>query len=343
MDSSAKNAIKGGLLAFEKTIRFRTYSDPHALIAEVFEEVPYMAYYVHTYSLLSSPFGYELRPLYANKTFPKANIYRVFDMDTCIKVMRDAVEDSKDKIVIVANEDLDVGEAHRLFFKKYSPFFPNMTQLRLGGYPKMSGHVVYEVIIQYRIGRLKLSMMERAVDEIVENLAGKLFLPGMPNVAKAYLAHNYLASTVEYVIDHETDFSTSYTQSAYGAFVNHKCVCQGYAEAFKRLMDYAGIDCDVVSGQVVGSDGYHAWNIFATGMEDEYVHVDVTWDAATGRPTYGYFGKSDRFFSGKRVWDSTIYHACSGRYAVLGMARQYVFKNKDRLLANGVPLTVLDC
>ena len=41
--------------------------------------------------------------------------------------------------------------------------------------------------------------------------------------------------------------------NAYGAFVNKKCVCQGYALAFLAAMDTLGIKCDYVMN--IGAEG----------------------------------------------------------------------------------------
>ena len=60
--------------------------------------------------------------------------------------------------------------------------------------------------------------------------------------------------------------------TSYGAFVNHNAVCQGYALAFKVLMDRAGIPCCYVSSDAIN----HAWNMVR--LDGNWYHVDVTWD-----------------------------------------------------------------
>lgn len=66
--------------------------------------------------------------------------------------------------------------------------------------------------------------------------------------------------------------------SAYGALVNHESVCEGYAKAFKAVMDRLDIPCVVVAGYVNNPDkgGYqlHAWNYVQ--VEGYWYMVDMT-------------------------------------------------------------------
>lgn len=62
--------------------------------------------------------------------------------------------------------------------------------------------------------------------------------------------------------------------SAYGAFVNHKAVCEGYAQAMKILLSSAGIKSLYITGQANG--GSHAWNIVDIGGKWRY--LDATFD-----------------------------------------------------------------
>ncbi len=96
--------------------------------------------------------------------------------------------------------------------------------------------------------------------------------------------HDYLCDTVVY------DLNAPYAHEPYGALVDGKAVCEGYAEAFKLLCDRFGIPCAVILGEGVVSSGSepHMWNYVQ--MEDGYWYaVDVTWDDRPGEPYYDYF------------------------------------------------------
>lgn len=65
---------------------------------------------------------------------------------------------------------------------------------------------------------------------------------------------------------------------AYGALIEGKSVCQGYAYAFKMLCDKAQIPCWIVTGYYREP---HAWNY--VWLDGEYYQVDVTWDDTNNR------------------------------------------------------------
>lgn len=86
---------------------------------------------------------------------------------------------------------------------------------------------------------------------------------------KVLAAQIYLRSNVNYVEN------GNYLQhTAYGALVNKEAVCEGYAKAYKLLMDAMGIPCDVVINEE------HAWNVVC--LEGNWYLVDVTNDDTNG-------------------------------------------------------------
>ena len=64
-----------------------------------------------------------------------------------------------------------------------------------------------------------------------------------------------------------------------GALIKNKVVCEGYAKAFKYLLDSLKIECILVSGTAINSSGEsesHMWNYVK--LDDKWYAVDVTWD-----------------------------------------------------------------
>lgn len=87
--------------------------------------------------------------------------------------------------------------------------------------------------------------------------------------------HNFLIDNLEYDIT----LSQSNIYNLYGALINKVCVCEGYAKAFKYLLDEAGVDNLIVVGIATNSTGEtenHAWNYVA--IDGIWYAVDVTWD-----------------------------------------------------------------
>jgi|GEM_PF-1670416 len=72
-------------------------------------------------------------------------------------------------------------------------------------------------------------------------------------------------------------------------------VCDGYAGAFKILMNAAGIECKVIYGST--PYGLHAWN--QVKIDGVWYNVDVTWDDPDDgeKILYDYFCISDEKFS----------------------------------------------
>ena len=67
-------------------------------------------------------------------------------------------------------------------------------------------------------------------------------------------------------------------RSAYGALVEGRTVCTGYAMAYKALCDRLDLPCRVVSGSRDG--GWHAWN--AISLDGETLYMDLTYADALG-------------------------------------------------------------
>lgn len=94
--------------------------------------------------------------------------------------------------------------------------------------------------------------------------------------------HDYICLLTEY------DATGKHAYSAYGALVDRKSVCEGYAEAFRLICELNGIECILVSGKGVvlrsNDDGQlveyrenHMWNYVR--MDDgKWYAVDATWD-----------------------------------------------------------------
>ena len=106
---------------------------------------------------------------------------------------------------------------------------------------------------------------------------------GMTDLEKVISAHDWLVTNCQYdpyigtggkyIASDGTVYNDEpAVYTSYGAFVNHNVVCQGYALAFKVLMDRAGIPCCYVKSDAMN----HAWNIVQ--LDGNWYHVDVTWD-----------------------------------------------------------------
>ena len=132
------------------------------------------------------------------------------------------------------------------------------------------------------------------------------------------MVHDYLIDSVEY----DTTLSNTDIYNIYGALVSKSSVCEGYAKAYKYLMDALGIPCVIVIGTGTNSSGQsenHAWNYVQ--INNIWYGVDTTWDDPVviggGKPTqtarYQYFLKGentlnkDHFPNGQFTQGGNIY------------------------------------
>ena len=116
------------------------------------------------------------------------------------------------------------------------------------------------------------------------------------------LIHDYLVNSIDY----DQTYNDIGTYDIYGALVKRKCVCDGYARAFKYLANSAGIECELIQGTATNSSGQtenHAWN--AVLLDNKWYYIDVTWDDPVvigsgfllDKYHYRYFLKGTNLFS----------------------------------------------
>lgn len=98
---------------------------------------------------------------------------------------------------------------------------------------------------------------------------------------KELYVNDWLIANCEYddeAAQSETKLGNEY--NSYGALVDGKAVCEGYAKAFKVLCDRLGVDCVCLSGQCDDDNpifgGNHIWN--CVNLDGDWYHVDVTWN-----------------------------------------------------------------
>ena len=219
------------------------------------------------------------------------------------------------------------------FMDKYSVLYPGASSCRyVYGTLPYRQHGYLEVDFQYTIGSGELARMEAQLNDEIRRVSDEIFTLGMHPLVKAYVAHNYLARTVNYWAEEPQNAKDSaIRQSAYGALVSHRCVCQGFAEAFKRLMDSQRVESYVLCGKVYEEpDGNHAWNLVAISS-DEAFHLDATWDSVSF-PHDRYFGMSDSDLTRLREWDHRIGPPAKSGTDWAKKAKEMILKHLDYYL-----------
>lgn len=132
---------------------------------------------------------------------------------------------------------------------------------------------------------------------------------------KILKVHNMLVNSIEY----DSTLNKENTHNIYGALVEREVVCEGYAKAFKYILDALNIECILVSGDATNSSGTsesHMWNYVK--LNENWYGVDVTWDDPI---IVGGYKKNnirhDYFLKGKSTFIES--HSSSGKISDNGM------------------------
>lgn len=163
----------------------------------------------------------------------------------------------------------------------------------------------------------RLAEMNRLLDDKVGLLSTQLFHDGMSKEDKIKAAHDYIISNTDYdpaVVSAGIGGDNRLDHTPYGCLIKGVAVCEGYAKAFRMLMDKAGIECLLVDGTAngLGSNGPHEWNLVKLD-NGTYRHVDTTFDdpiivGGVGKMLrYDYYLKTDRQIAGDHFWDTAGY------------------------------------
>ena len=147
----------------------------------------------------------------------------------------------------------------------------------------------------------------RKLEKLCRKLVSKIGDEKATPYRKEKRIHDYLVRTIAYGYRKGDKGADSNAYTSYGALVERKAVCNGYAQAMKLLCDLSDIECEMIAGVADGEN--HAWNLVKLG--ESWYHVDTTWDDPTpddpDRLVYHYFNVDDTFIAADHSWDKDGY------------------------------------
>ena len=137
-------------------------------------------------------------------------------------------------------------------------------------------------------------------------------------------AHDYLIQNLEY----DSTVSKNNIYNIYGALVSRSTVCEGYARAFKSIMDDINIPCIIACGTGINSVGEietHAWNYVQ--VDGNWYAIDVTWDDpiiigngyVSNSVNYKYYLKGSNEFFTNHTEDGRIVGDSNFKYPTLSV------------------------
>ncbi|MCI9092364.1 MAG: leucine-rich repeat protein [Coprobacillus sp.] len=194
----------------------------------------------------------------------------------------------------------------------------------------VNGVRTYTFKIKYRTTKAQ----EAVVDSKVKSVLSSMNLKGKSDYVKVRTIYHYICNHVTF--DDTVDATSDIKKSTYGALINQKAVCQGFASLFYRLALEAGVDCRFIKGDAtkVATTYEHGWNIVKLG--DKYYNLDVTWDSFNIPYSFQYYLKGSNNFKDHvvRVNSSYLEHLPAEYKSYNISTTDYKYTDSD-LIING--------
>ena len=109
---------------------------------------------------------------------------------------------------------------------------------------------------------------ETALSKKVVEIADKF--RHLSDVDKVMAVHDYLIDHIEYSNPHIRSF-------AYGALIEGKAVCQGYAQSLAMILNKLNVECHTIVAMTKGSNPVlHEW--VRVKLDGKWYYIDLTWD-----------------------------------------------------------------
>ena len=149
----------------------------------------------------------------------------------------------------------------------------------------------------------EIHQMREDIEDASKRIIRDLGLGGKSDYEIIKAIDQYLCDSVYY--PEEPYITSDFTP--YGAMIDGRAVCEGYARSVKILCDLCSVDCYFVTGYCNNDpvNGGHAWNL--VNVESNWYQLDTTWN--DGGSNKDYFLVTDDFMSLSRDWDRTRYPA----------------------------------
>ena len=119
---------------------------------------------------------------------------------------------------------------------------------------------------------------------------------------KAIAYYDWMCQFCRYGVGKHLGYEEYQSHMAYGALVNGYAVCDGFAHAYKALLDYEGIECKFVGDY----EKHHAWN--EAILDGKEYHIDVSHSAGQAIGSDGRYNEEtasfirDKWFMDEDDW-----------------------------------------
>ena len=133
--------------------------------------------------------------------------------------------------------------------------------------------------------------------EEIEKAREEIYFEGMTDLDKLLLAHDYITDNTAYYLTYDNNgnscYGNGYSYNSYGILVNKQGVCQGLSYAYPCLLKALGYPIENIR-QIRSDEIKHMWNFVK--LDDDWYHVDLTWDDPLYASSSGKYDISDDAF-----------------------------------------------
>lgn len=136
--------------------------------------------------------------------------------------------------------------------------------------------------IKYNESRIMIQKKQRFIYEEGKRIVSEIIKTSMTDEEKEEAIYNWLTNNVSYDREAYSEIiedgfkatnGNKNTNDAYGILKDRKGTCSGYADVFKLLGDFAGLEVKTVTGYLDGNI-LHAWNLIK--MKDSWYQTDCS-------------------------------------------------------------------
>jgi len=175
------------------------------------------------------------------------------------------------------------------FFRDNPHFFYLSRTYHLEGHTPSEEATRYDtLILEFMMPLEQRRTAIQQLEQVVQPLLASCPINTDEYVQELYL-HDQLAQLCVYdqEIAQQTTDTESSSYTAYGALVEGKAVCEGYAKALQLLLQRSGIEATVVSGNSLKTGEAHMWNLVK--INGNTYHLDPTWNDSGTFLQHSYF------------------------------------------------------
>ena len=200
---------------------------------------------------------------------------------------------------------LSAEETSRLFESFYldNPafFFIDRTY-SLAGQQVGDKNVYDTLLLQYTMNAEQRVAATKELDNAIQRILQNCPVSDDDYAIELYLHDTLLSSCIYDQSATESAAKHPNAYSAYGALVQGKAVCEGYAKAMQILLNKRSIPTTVVRGFSAENQTGHMWNLVE--INDEYYYLDPTWNDSESQHHYSYFNITSEALKRTHIMDT---------------------------------------